>query len=74
MCLTSGLGLGSFSLGPWGYLPRGSIYTTYGIRPPKNHPCFGFGDLVRNGSVCGTLWVSVTVLFLYGKPVNCEYY
>ena len=26
--------------------PRGSIYTIYGIRPPKNHPCFGFGDLI----------------------------
>ena len=27
-------------------VPRGSIYTTYGIRPPKNHPYFGFGDLI----------------------------
>ena len=26
--------------------PRGSIYTIYGIRPQKNHPCFGFGDLI----------------------------
>ena len=27
-------------------LPRGSIYTTYGIRHQKNHPYFGFGDLI----------------------------
>ena len=26
--------------------PRGSIYTTYGIRPQKNHPYFGFWDLI----------------------------
>ena len=26
--------------------PRGSIYTIYGIRPQKNHPCCGFGDLI----------------------------
>ena len=29
-------------------VPRGSIYTTYGIRPPKNHPYFGFGDLTNS--------------------------
>ena len=29
-----------------GLIPRGSIYTIYGIRPPKKHPCFGFGDLI----------------------------
>ena len=29
-----------------GLLPRGSIYPNYGIRPPKNHPYFGFGDLI----------------------------
>ena len=28
------------------YIPRGSIYTICGIRPQKNHPCFGFGDLI----------------------------
>ena len=26
--------------------PRGSIYPYYGIRPQKNHPYFGFGDLI----------------------------
>ena len=29
-----------------GFKPRGSIYTTYGIRHQKNHPYFGFGDLI----------------------------
>ena len=46
-CMWSELQWGGRSWGEGsGLLPRGSIYTTYGIRPKKTMPILVLGDLI----------------------------